>query len=159
MLDNEKLIKIFKKSFTLLEVVVVLGVFSMLALIAIPDSLRRIETAKVENFSEEIVSLLKRFQLNAFSGKESVGYGIKFFSDRYILFTGESFDLRSSEDIVVLPQNLRISEISLNGFDEIFFSRENLFPSNFGAIKVRDNTVVYIISINSEGLIYAYQEI
>jgi len=117
-----------KKGFTLIELLLVIGIVVTLSVLTVPIGIRFYQSQILEDTSENILITLRRAHMQAVSQKNDSSFGVKFYPDSYILFQGDSYDLRDqSEDEIF---NLT-SGVSIDGSDEISFSKlEGLSGSN-----------------------------
>lgn len=110
--------------FTFIEVVVVMGVLSLLFAITAPDLFKLQDRNALQNTSTELVSLLRQQQFNAMN--TGVTSGIHFEAEKYILFQGEDYELGNSDNTeYTLPYPL--------SFSSVLFSNGNVrFASGSG---------------------------
>jgi type II secretory pathway pseudopilin PulG len=150
------LIRLNSKSqaFTLLEVLVVIGLLLTVTLVILPITVRQLQSAKADAIGREIATEIFLAQQRAYAGENNNSYGIALASGRYTYYQGASLATAVDTFKVDLAQNITISSISLNGGgSEIFFSKNQLRSNNYGSFHVNDGTQSVIVSINKEGLI------
>jgi type II secretory pathway pseudopilin PulG len=142
------------KAFTLLEVVVVLGVFFMITMFLFPIAIGQLQGNKTDIELRSIISAIGNQSENAFTNKANSNYGIAFFSDHYILYTGDNLATAVSKDQYNFNADVIISEINFsNSGSELNFEKGSFRPNTFGSFKIKTGILGYTVTINSEGLI------
>ena len=63
-------------AYTLLEIVVILGVFSGLALVFLPVGIEQLQSNKIENVVKDVQSLIYSQSQSAYAFKDNKSYGI-----------------------------------------------------------------------------------
>lgn len=139
------------KSFTLLEVLVAIGVFSLLALVVIPFTVTSLRTSSAKNLAIELSSIIFEAQQSAYSGKNNKAYGVKFNLNSYNYFIGSSFATNESFDTTNLDSRVVLTLNLSGGATEIVFLQGEIKPSSFGTITVTDDFTSYLVRINEEG--------
>lgn len=105
--------------FSLIELLVVMGVFGLLVSFFSINLIRPQTTSRLLSATDLLLSDLKSQQLKAMVGETegqltSGKFGINFSQDKYTLFAGNNFIQGGSSNLVVtLESNLRFSEINL----------------------------------------------
>ncbi len=147
------MVKTFK-SFTLFEVIIVLGLVVIFSMVVIPISISQVRSNKVESAMLDMKSLVQVVQQNSYTKKNNNSYGVKFNADSFVIFEGYSFDSSTNKETIKLEPGLRIENINISGgTSEIFFPSGSLQPNNEGSIDLSDGEKVFRLIINSEGLI------
>lgn len=142
------------KGFTLLEIIVVLGIFLALSVLAFPTTIAQVQKGKMESATSDMSSLIFVQQQDAFSGLNNKNYGVAFAEDSYTLYIGNSLATAESTEVIDLPNGLTINQITLsNAATEINFTKGSLKPSDFGSITITNGIQTFTWSINREGLI------
>ncbi|MDD5606411.1 MAG: hypothetical protein PHN37_00910 [Candidatus Pacebacteria bacterium] len=125
------------KSFTLLEILIVILIFLILLAIAFPF----FSSQKKEPSQDIIYSLLHRARLNALAGFKDSSWGVNIAENQATLFMGESYDQRNSEFD-------KLYSISCSEEKEIVFEKITGFVQNPGKIINIYVNDLGIISIN-----------
>lgn len=141
---------IFKKGFTLVELVLVIGILALLIVVSLPLAINFYKTRQFDVHENGIVQALRRAQLKAMSVEEDCAFGVHITSDQYVLFRGNSYAMRDSafDEVFDLPGNLQVSGIS-----EIVFSKLRGIPFSTGAITLTIDNQSEAININEMGRI------
>lgn len=148
-----------KKAYTLIELLVVLALVGGATFFLIPITFSQFSKKKLSNVVQDVSSLISANQIAAYTGKNSTGYGIKFFSGGYYVYTGNTYATATSIDTVNLDTNMSFNSISLTGgTTEVDFTTGSLKPSANGYIRVTDSVNTYEIDINAQGFI-DYQQV
>lgn len=117
------------KGFTIVELLVIVGILIILAAITIPNLRFFQKESDLNNTKEEIINTLRLAQNKTLASEEASQWGVYFTTStvphQYILFKGKDFDARatSSDKIHKLPKTIKISEIDLWGGEEVVFAR------------------------------------
>jgi prepilin-type N-terminal cleavage/methylation domain-containing protein len=147
-----------KKGFTLVELVVVMGIMSIIGAFILPLTATDVKSNNAKNAANNLTSLLYSYQSSAYSGKDNKSYGLAFDVTGYTLFIGSSLATAESTERINLDSGIYIYTISLtNSSNEIVFSPNSIKPLNYGEIRVSSENGVYGVSINQEGFIDYYR--
>jgi prepilin-type N-terminal cleavage/methylation domain-containing protein len=110
-----------KKGFTFIEVVVVMGIVSLLFAISAPDLFKLQDRNVLQNTTTEIVSLLRQQQFNSMNSPQV--YGVHFEQSKYTLYTGSEFVEGKVENTAhELSYPIAISSVLFPGGDVRFAS-------------------------------------
>ncbi len=119
-------IKDKREGFTLIELIIVLTLFVLLAAMTIPYSVDFYRTRIFESEVETLSGVLDRARSYAVSGRDDSSWGVAFFpeEDYYVFFRGEDYD---PED----PTNQEYSvssDIDISGASQIVFEKGTGLP-------------------------------
>jgi type II secretory pathway pseudopilin PulG len=123
------------KGFTLVELLVIVGILIILAVIVIPNLRFFQKESDLNNAKEEIINTLRLAQNKTLASEGDSQYGVYFDAtstpNQYTLFKGRDFVSRatSSDKIYKLPKTIKISEIDLWGRTEVVFERVTGYAS------------------------------
>ena len=144
-----------KKGFTIIEMVVVLGILLSSSLVLLPIGIGQLQRNKVDSAAKDIASRIFLYQQNASAGLSDESYGISFSTNSYTLYTGDSLASAVNSTQIDLTSNLSFSNISIvGGGNEMHFNKNTFKPVNAGTITISDSLNAYTIVVNQEGLIY-----
>lgn len=144
------------KAASLLEVLIVMAIFSMLVVLTFPFSLRLINQSKADAEAKTLAYVLFRQQQDAYAGLEGKSYGVALYNDRFVVYTGDSLATAESTDTYYFTSPIRLQALSLSSGSEITFQNNSFRPSAFGYFLISDANKSYRIDVNSEGLISYY---
>ncbi|MBD3311548.1 MAG: hypothetical protein GF349_03560 [Candidatus Magasanikbacteria bacterium] len=139
---------------SIVELLVVVGITLILAATAVPIYGNLQVSAQINENSAQIVQAMRIAREKSVSGNNNSRYGVKFESDRYILYQGSSYPSRNSDydREVVLNEALVISSTFTN--DEINFSKGSGLPDQSGTTTLKhrlgDQAVIFV---NQYGLV------
>ena len=147
------------KGFTLVEILVVLGLMLGFGVVALTYSIPQLQAGQTESMLDDMQSLIFLQQQNAYSGLNMKDYGVYFGTNSYTVFTGESYAERESGDMLMFPSDTTVVEIHFGDSGrELIFHQGSLTPSTSGYVRFSNGIDTFVLEINSEGLIYAYEE-
>jgi len=135
------------KAFTLIELLIVIGILILLAGISIPALYSFQKNSAINNVTGEIINNLKLVRSNTLASQNLSEWGIYFTNStiphQYTLFKGQTYELRdvSFDKTYQLSKDVEFSEINLNGTTEIVFERLTGITNSFGmvSISLKDN--------------------
>lgn len=143
-----------KKAYTLIELVVVMGLITLIALVVLPLTVRDIKNNDARSVATDLVSMIELYQSNAFTRRNDKNYGIAFYSNKYTLFTGTSLASADYTEDVLLGSATSITNINFNlASNQLIFSSGSVKPNQNGSFRVTNGVSIYIISINKEGYV------
>lgn len=126
------------KAFTLLEVLVVVGIISILAGIVQLNLQPFGNQSDLTGSVQSIVSLLRKAQNLSISSKNLSPHGVHFQSNTYTLFQGPAYNASStSNEVHALPSRLEFSSIAITGGNDALFERIDGRTDNYGTIQLR----------------------
>ena len=106
----------WSSGFTLVEMMVVLGIFLMVFTLSNVSLSGLIAKHSTQEFAEVFVSEARRQQMRAISGELSpegnTSYGIKYNSNSYVLFSGTFVDGSANNYVVDLPPDLQFTNVT-----------------------------------------------
>ena len=141
-----------KKSFTLIEILLVLGILAILISLTLPLSLSFYKSQQLNNHTQDLIQVLRIAQLKAMTAEADSSFGVYFDEGqkKYILFRGGFFDPAAPDNEEFdLPQIINIH----TPFSEIIFSKLEGKPNVFGNIVLDSNGESRVININKLGRI------
>lgn len=150
-----------KRGFTLVETLLIMGIFAILASLGSINFFSTINQTNVGVTIDVLVADLRTAQNNAMSGKTVSGvahpsWGIKFFENRYIIFAGPTYieDAPGNYEVLI-PEGVSLS----TSFDsaQILFSKESgevvSYNSSNDTITLTIGTTTKTIELNQLGAI------
>jgi len=146
------------KAFSLIEIVIIVGVFAVTVALLVPFAFSQIKGSKIAGISSELFLTVQSAQQNAYAAQGEEPFGIAFKTDVYYLFRGTGYSNAVSVEAFPLPEGIEFTEKNLvsNG-DEIVFFLGSLYPSTVGTVTMSDGEVDFVLSVNEEGLIDIYK--
>jgi prepilin-type N-terminal cleavage/methylation domain-containing protein len=133
------------KGFTLIELVMVLGIMAILMGMSGPFYSRFLVQNSVDNTSVQLAEELRKAQIYSMSGKQGTDWGVRYGSGVITLYAGGNtgFD----ERINVNPS------INVTGLSDVHFNRVTGTPSAVLSVVISGNNTSRTISVNSLGVI------
>ena len=151
--------------FTLIESLIVLGIFMLMTVVAIPAYRNFQKQADLINTTEAIINTLRLVQSKTLASEQASQWGVHFTSSEYTLFKGADYALRNSsfDKNYTVPNLVEIHEISLEGSgSDVVFERIIGQTNQFGNISLRlkaDILETKTIIIELSGQIFSQQTI
>ena len=149
------------KSFTLVEVLIIVGILIVLIAISFPAFRFFQKESDLNNSIEEIINTLRLTQNKTLVSEGASSWGVYFSTStdphQYTLFKGENYASRatSSDEVHQLPGSVEIYEINLSeGGSEVVFDRIVGTTNQFGEVSLRlktDTSKVKTIYIENSG--------
>lgn len=136
------------RGFTLVEMIVVIGVIALLATIS--TSVYSIFKARenLEIATTGVVEAIRHAQANSQSGKGDSNWGVKIFSNSAVIFKGSSYESRDAS----ADQSIDFSGgMTAGGLSEIIFTKVIGSTTNTGTITLTNSYGAKNISINGKG--------
>ena len=129
-----------RRGFTLVELLVTLGIFAILGMIALPVSHYLEEDAALGNTTKEIAGILRLAQSKTLASENSDSYGVFFdvSANQYTFFKGLSFAQRNmaADEAYILAKSLEFSTIEFPA-GEVVFAKVTGFSSSMGSVSIR----------------------
>lgn len=117
--------------FTLIEMLVVVGLMAVVGLIGTPYVLSSLQRNYLRSSGEQVVSLVRRAQVYGMMGKDSEVWGLCWVDAGQIRLFAGSCGSPVYEEVVDLPES-----VSMNVFNETTFSLLRGMPSGSLAIEL-----------------------
>jgi len=147
------------KSFTLVELLVIIGILVILTAVAVPAFRFFEKESDLNNSAEEIINNLRLAQNKTLASEKASQWGVYFSTStdphQYILFQGSNYQSRatSSDEVHKLTKRIEIYEINLAG-QEVVFNRITGTTPQSGQVSLRlktDSTKTRTIYIENSG--------
>ncbi|HRX43714.1 MAG TPA: prepilin-type N-terminal cleavage/methylation domain-containing protein [Candidatus Dojkabacteria bacterium] len=149
MVNNIKEKKL--KGFSLLEIIVTLGIMMLFAGIVFPVGVNKSQKTKLESYASQLVTDIYYQQQR--SSYKNISSGVSLGVNSYILFDGDSLSTATYTEVKQFPSNTRITSIALTASNEILFSAGEFKPTVYGTLVLTDGTNTVEVYINREGLV------
>lgn len=144
-------VKLNNKGFTLIEILIVVAIGVFLVILTLPLGINFYRTQQLDSAAGETVQALRRAQLNAMSVKDDSAFGVYFGSGQtgqYVLFRGNSYSVRTDEEVFDI-----VDDIVFGGISEVVFSRLDGIPDAVGNITLTLGADTKTVNINTAGRI------
>ncbi len=146
-----------QKGITLIESLIVLAILVVLLLIVLPRFSQIKENQVLKNAAVETLSSINKARANTLASVNSSEYGVRFQSDRVIIFRGTVYNAGASDNEtinIITPAS--ITNVTLGGVSgttgEFYFNRVYGAPSKTGTITITASSSTKIITINASGV-------
>lgn len=145
----------FVTGFSLIEVLAVLVILGILFLIAVRSFSGATNSKVLSTSADALVSVLERAKADAVSGKNGLDYGVKFNTDSYVYFEGDTYDPDAVTNIVhTLDERLELSNTITDPYDSVVFSRISGDASEEATVtlyRAAEPSDAYVITIGALG--------
>lgn len=146
-----------RMGFTLSEVLVVIGIFAIIATLAVISFSGLNDREALEKDASGLVSFIRDARMLAVSSKNAALFGVHLEAGRAVLFEGDSYiPGGAGQKFLELSPKTYISAFSLNeGGSDIVFSRLTGVTSDFGTVKIslKDDTASTTITVLPTGVV------
>jgi len=139
------------RGFSLLEIILTVAILLILSAFLFPFTIGKFQEVQLKNYSTELVEDMYFQQQQA--RNKNIHTGVVLASGGYTLFTGETLETSTEQDVKILDRAYTISNISLSEGTTIFFSPGSVKPTTFGTFVLNRGKSSVRIYINKEGLI------
>ncbi len=139
-----------KNSFTIIELLLVIGIVSILGTFSVVFFSRFLTQNAVANTQDQLIGEMRKAQMYAMMGRQNGNWGVRFGSNRITLFQGNSYATRNSAHDEFFNVN---SNISILGFSEVVFTKTSGLPSTTGTYTVTGNNTLKQVVLNSQGVV------
>lgn len=146
------------KGFTLLEIILVLGLMIIISVISVKSFFTLREKHSIQKDADSIVSIIEKTKNLSSNRKNDSAYGIKFSSSSVIAYSGSSYETGNKISEYNLEKTVTISNISLytsSGIiqTEIDFAKITGNPNATGTIMLSSPSYSRIVTIYGTGII------
>lgn len=126
--------------FTLLEIVISIGVMTLLITIGTISLMNSRNTKDLVSSAHGVVSVLRLAQSKSLAGEDASTWGVRFDQggSQYIIFRGPTWAGSTSTQSHILPSSIEISSMGLfGGGQEVVFKKINGETDQFGTVTLR----------------------
>jgi prepilin-type N-terminal cleavage/methylation domain-containing protein len=145
-----------QKGFTLMEILVVLGILAILTTIGMTSFRNSSVRVNLEQQSAIALSLVEEARNNSLASLNNSEYGIRFSSTTVTLFQGKTYSSGASNKTHVFTNGVYASPINISGGNDIYFNRLTGEPSATGTVTFKitaDQSLFKVLIINGTGII------
>ncbi|PIS05349.1 MAG: hypothetical protein COT81_01705 [Candidatus Buchananbacteria bacterium CG10_big_fil_rev_8_21_14_0_10_42_9] len=140
-----------KIGFTLVELLIVLGILSVVAVLAVPFYQSTVVNSDFDIAADNIKKTLRRAETNAATGFQDDSWGVFFMGNSFTLYKGESFAARDTDFDEAVGVNA-IFVLSNDFNDEINFEKYTGTPSANGTVTITSpNNETLLITVDAIG--------
>lgn len=154
--------------FTLVEVVIVMGIMSVMYMLSTQSLFRGIRSATLNEITNQLDRDLRELQIRAMQGQTAQGaivdYSIRFESDRYILYPGSVYvDGNAQNQIIMLDPSMQFTSIGVPN-QTITFGRGSgdirNFVSGSDFVLLTDTSIQESsrVRLNEHGVVFVLRE-
>jgi len=159
-----------KKSFTLIELMIVVALIIMFSALTLPMGFNFFQESTLKDQVRNLENSLRKAQAMAITGRGDSNAGVKIEQSKCIIFEGELYQNRREASDIDVPFSVTVS-VSIRGPDgnelgedekEIVFQKSTgllVFPPGEASITVTFGNSSKEITINSQGKIERYDEV
>ena len=112
------------KGFTLLELLIVMGIIAIISVLAISSLGRFRKNSALDSAHQDTLTALHEARELTLSSKEATTYGVHFQTDKAVRFTGAIYNADATSNVpYIFDSRVRIVEINLGGGSDVIFRR------------------------------------
>ncbi len=142
--------KFLQRGFTIIELLLVMGLFTVLVAIGAPITLNMLRTNDLDSAYQSLNSNLRTAQIYSMGVKNDQPWGVHVQNGSITVFQGASYANRNTS----FDETTKISNsINTSGLQNVMFSKLTATPSATGSITLNSFGRNKTVSINSEGMI------
>ena len=147
-----------EKGFTLLEVLIVVGILALLVTLSAKPLLSFYRNIRFQGAVENVLTMLDEARKSTLSSYNSSQYGVHFETNRTVLFRGDTFTEPNPEnDEYIFSDIIEISSSTFSGGgDDVVFERITGETANGGVLEIvllTASSTRKIITIHTSGLV------
>lgn len=135
--------------YTLMELVMVLGILSLLLMLTIPVSLNFLRNQYLTSDRHAVISLLEWARDQSLMNANQSDHGVKVLSNSYVGFVGTTYATRDQSKDIVYPKSVIVTA---SGTNEVVFTSLNATATS-STISLANTLKSYSITVNQEGTI------
>ena len=146
----------YQQGFSAVEVMVVIAIIVVIIAVVLPQFARTKELQVLKNAVSDVLSSIDKARTQTLSSLDSSEYGVRFESDKVIIFKGmvySSGSVNNETTDITSPAN--ISNVTLNSASsssgEMYFNRLSGSPSKTGTVTISTTNYSKIITISATG--------
>src|SRR3989339_267369 len=141
------------RGFTLIEVLLVIGIAAVVFTFSAPFALNFYRTQMVEDTSSNVIDALQRARHNSVLQKNDSAFGVTMseVADSFVLFQGANYASRDDTQDEIFSV---ISEISFTGLTDLVFAKLTGLPDDTGTTTISYGNVSRGIFVDAAGMIY-----
>jgi prepilin-type N-terminal cleavage/methylation domain-containing protein len=154
MLPRKSLSNFSPKGFTLIELVIVVGILGILLVSAFAVIQLFTGQVNLDTTSQQVLSSLQLARNRTLSSTGEMQHGVHFETSKYVLFEGDTYSAVDPANQEFNLTQVEIYEINITGGSDVVFDRIRGTTSNNGNVKIRltaDNSKTETILVNSSG--------
>lgn len=129
-----------KKAFTLIELILTIGILGLLLSVIISFSNNTLISANFNTTVNDIRQAILNVNNRALNSYENSDQGIRFEANQYTIFVGSSFDVdATSNDIFEIPSSISLSNINFDSGSDLVFNQFTGIPVDAGSFDITSN--------------------
>ncbi len=110
------IISVKSHGFTLLELIIVVGILGLLLAVIMPSFLNFRRNSILSTETQNVITLVNKARLSSMSSKEDFQYGVHFEADKVVLFQGDTYVAGAgTNEELILNTALTLSSVVVNG--------------------------------------------
>ena len=143
-----------KKGFTLVEIIMVIGIIIIISAISVNVYFNMKEKQAILKDSDSIVSIIEKTRNMSLNRKNDSAYGVKFASSTVTVFAGSTYNSGNNISKYDLESNVKISTTSLSSHGtEVGFAKTSGIPNATGTVVLSTSAYTKTITISGTGII------
>lgn len=151
--------------FSIVELIIVIGILALLSAITVPIGLNIFQKQQVARMEQDIENILKKAQNNAIYLKNDSDWGVKISSNAFVLFQGSTYGTRDTSSDESYNLSAGASYQTNYTGDEIVFGKfsgepyeiineQKTIKEGVGAVTISSGSISRTINIAKGQMIY-----
>jgi len=136
--------------FTIMELVIVIGIFAVVLAFGLPIGLDSYRNYLLTSEQRNLVSILRRAENLSLANNGGLPHGVALGEGQYVLYQGSSYAVRNQAFDENYP---RVSSVAVSSTPEINFLNLSAMPSVTGTIVLSNGLRSLTITVNDQGAI------
>lgn len=137
-----------QNGFTLIEIVILFGIFAALMALGLPIGIDTYRSYLLTSDTSLVLSVLGRAQEYSFSNRNVAPHGVSFQSGKMVVFQGGSYASRTSGYDEDFPES---GGSTITAPSEVVFSQLSGNPTSVATVTISEGTHTRAVTINEQG--------
>lgn len=139
------------RGFSLVELLLTISISLVIGALVFPMSVSYLRSEMIETSRENMVSIVRKAHFQARHLRHDSAFGVRFLTDRYVLFEGGSYGARNTSEDQEFPL---AGQLEVSGVTEVVFEKGTGDPNIAGNLTLSAHDKTRTITIEETGNVY-----